>query len=166
MRGFVTVKLLMYQTDNRRNNVQAKVYEYGYSEIMEINNAMQEEMAFKRAVSNAGQKYAYHTQQKYEDVEYNYDLLETWVTYVMKDKRGKRWLSKNPSELSPSTKRKLHNEIKSENKELRDSKKIHTAKDRDKMYAKSNKSSLTEQKRQFQKENKKKERVRTYNKKK
>ena len=164
MRGFCTVKVMMYQT-LRNNRVTYKVYEYGYSEIMEINNTMQEEIAFKRAISNAGQKYAYHTQQKYEDVEYNYDLIETWITYVMKDKRGKRWLSKNISELPPETKRRLHKEIKAENKELRDSKKIHTAKDRDKMYAKSDKDSLTEQKRQFQKENKKRERVRKYKKK-
>ena len=110
MDGSYTVKLLIYETAPK-GKVEAKFYETGYSSIQPLNNNIQHKKAFKEAIANAKMKYAYHAQKKYEDIEINYELLDTYVTYYKQDRKTKkRWKTQQKTPLTPNEKRKLHKE--------------------------------------------------------
>lgn len=115
--GFVTVKVLMYQKSTRS---VYKIYEYGHSKIQPLNNKNQEERAFEDAVSNAGQKFAYHTQQKYSELEYDYDLLDSWITYIHREKKRKYYSEPQVVNLTPYEKRNINIKMQSRSKEERE----------------------------------------------
>ena len=75
MRGSMVIRALFYQTD-RRGKITNRFYEDGYSHVQQINNKNQETDAFNQALANAVHRYSYHVGQRYDDVEYNYTLIE------------------------------------------------------------------------------------------
>lgn len=86
VQGYVHIRGLFY-TEDRKGRVIAKFYEDGYSSVRDLDNDNQIEMAYQDAIRNAGHKYAYHSQQRYDDVEYKYDLLKSEIIYTNGEKQ-------------------------------------------------------------------------------
>ena len=142
VRGQCVIHAEFYTTDSR-GRVSARFNEYGYSEKQSLNTDEQKQSAFKDAVSNAGQKYAYHSKQKYEDLEFNYTLLSTEFIYLPEFKKDTYKLRYN--EISPKDKRILHSEVleknriyREEHKGQRDTEYTETQESYERMFAKAN----------------------------
>lgn len=114
--GSVHVRGLFYSTQ-RNGRISAKYYEDGYSQVQKLDTQNQRENAFKQAVSNASHKFAYHSKQRYDDIEYNYQLIYSEIVAIQ-PKTNKR--IKQDDKLSGKDKRRLHREIKEGQKEYRD----------------------------------------------
>lgn len=111
--GSFHIKALFFVTD-RKGRISAKYYEDGYSQVQPLNTQQQRENAFKQAISNAGHKFAYHSNQKYDDVEYNYSLISSEIVEVQ-PRTNKRY--KRDDKLTRQDKLRLHREIKQNVKE-------------------------------------------------
>lgn len=112
-KGTMTIRALFYRTKSN-GKTYSLFYETGYSHVQEINNSNQEEIAFNQALNNAIHKYSYHSGQKYEDSEFNYELISSKVVYI-NDKRDKKTKMygrhSEKTRLNGSDKRRIHREI-------------------------------------------------------
>jgi hypothetical protein len=105
--GSVRVKVIFYKSKSSFG-----YYENGFSHWQQINNANQEETAFNQAMSNAIHKFAYRQGQKYDDTEFNYELVESHILYSEYNRKENKYVRfDRPSNLSPSDKRRIHKAI-------------------------------------------------------
>lgn len=113
MKGTMTIKALFYMTKSNGKTYN-KFYEEGFSKIQEINNANQEEIAFNQALANAIHKYSYHTGQKYDDSEFNYELIDSHVVYINEErdvKTKKYGRHREKTKLTGGDKRRIHRAV-------------------------------------------------------
>lgn len=111
MRGAVWCKLKVFLV-NRDSTIRKSSGEtlYSYGAVTTLNNSQQQAYALQKAINKGLATYR-QNHNTTSDTEVNYVLLDDGIQYTKIDKGQSRRLNWKQTNLSPSEKRQIHNEV-------------------------------------------------------